>query len=61
MTELSEQAAKILGPLSGTATVWSLALGIRLGIFEQLQFFETRPRRGAGHQIANPDREKEEQ
>ena len=36
MTELSEQAAKILGPLSGTATVWSLDLGLRLGMFEQL-------------------------
>jgi len=36
MTEPSEQAAKILGPLSGTAIVWSLDLGLRLGIFEQL-------------------------
>ncbi len=36
MTEPSEQAAKILGPLSGTATVWSLDLGLRLGIFEHL-------------------------
>jgi ubiquinone/menaquinone biosynthesis C-methylase UbiE len=36
MTELSEPAAKILGPLSGTAIVWSLDLGLRLGIFEQL-------------------------
>ncbi len=36
MTEPSEQAARILGPLSGTATVWSLDLGLRLGIFQQL-------------------------
>lgn len=36
MAEVSEQAAKILGPLSGTATVWSLDLGLRLGIFDQL-------------------------
>lgn len=36
MTQPSEQAAKILGPLSGTATVWTLDLGLRLGIFEQL-------------------------
>ena len=36
MAQASEQAAKILGPLSGTATVWSLDLGLRLGIFEQL-------------------------
>lgn len=36
MTEPSEQGAKILGPLSGTATLWSLDLGLRLGIFEQL-------------------------
>ncbi len=36
MTEPSEQAAKILGPLSGTATVWALDLGLRLGLFEYL-------------------------
>ena len=36
MSEASGQAAKILGPLSGTATVWSLDLGLRLGIFEHL-------------------------
>ncbi|MBW3555694.1 MAG: methyltransferase domain-containing protein [Actinobacteria bacterium] len=36
MTELSEQAAKVLGPLSGTATVWSLDLGLRLGLFQHL-------------------------
>ena len=36
MTQLAEQAAKILGPLAGTATVWSLDLGLRLGIFEHL-------------------------
>ena len=37
MTEPSVQAAKILGPLSGTATVWSLDLGLRLGIFDYLK------------------------
>lgn len=36
MTQVSEQAAKILGPLSGTATVWALDLGLRLGIFNEL-------------------------
>jgi SAM-dependent methyltransferase len=36
MTELTEQAAKVLGPLSGTATVWALELGLRLGVFDQL-------------------------
>lgn len=36
MAELSEQAAKVLGPLSGTATVWALDLGLRLGVFEHL-------------------------
>ncbi|MEX0790607.1 MAG: hypothetical protein WD178_07530, partial [Actinomycetota bacterium] len=36
MVEIKEQAAKVLGPLSGTATVWALDLGMRLGIFEHL-------------------------
>ncbi|MDQ3465131.1 MAG: methyltransferase domain-containing protein [Actinomycetota bacterium] len=36
MIELSEQAAKVLGPLSGTATVWALELGLRLGLFAEL-------------------------
>lgn len=36
MAEIAEQAAKILGPLSGVATAWALDLGIRLGIFEHL-------------------------
>ena len=36
MSEPSEQAAKILGPLSGTATVWALDLGLRLGLFHYL-------------------------
>lgn len=36
MAELSEQAAKVLGPLSGTATVWALELGLRLGLFQEL-------------------------
>lgn len=34
--EVAEQAAKILGPLSGTATIWAAELGIRLGCFEHL-------------------------
>jgi SAM-dependent methyltransferase len=34
--ELTEQAAKILGPLSGTATVWAAELGLRLGVFQHL-------------------------
>lgn len=33
MSELPEQAAKILGPLAGTATTWSLDRGLRLGVF----------------------------
>lgn len=36
MIEIKEQAAKVLGPLSGTATVWALDLGLRLGIFDHL-------------------------
>lgn len=36
MTDLSEQVQKILGPLAGTASVWSLELGLRLGIFQHL-------------------------
>lgn len=36
MTEVSEQAAKVLGPLSGTASIWALDLGLRLGVFERL-------------------------
>ena len=50
MTEPSEQAAKILGPLSGTATVWSLDLGLRLGIFEQLL---DRPSGATAEEVAN--------
>ena len=49
MTEASEQAAKILGPLSGTATVWSLDLGVRLGIFENLV---DRPSGATAEQVA---------
>jgi len=33
---VQEQSAKLLGPLSGTATVWALELGLRLGIFDEL-------------------------
>ncbi len=50
MTELSEPAAKILGPLSGTAIVWSLDLGLRLGIFEQLV---ERPSGATAEEVAN--------
>ncbi len=50
MTEPSEQASKILGPLSGTATVWSLDLGLRLGIFEQLV---ERPSGATAEEVAN--------
>jgi SAM-dependent methyltransferase len=50
MTAPTEQAAKILGPLSGTATVWSLDLGLRLGIFEQLL---DRPSGATAEEVAN--------
>ena len=40
MSDLATQAAKITGPLSGTASVWALDLGLRLGVFEHLA---TRP------------------
>lgn len=36
MTNITEQAAKILGPLSGAATIWALDTGLRLGLFEHL-------------------------
>lgn len=36
MADVKEQAAKVLGPLSGTATVWGLELGLRLGVFQHL-------------------------
>lgn len=36
MTDITEQAAKVLGPLSGTATIWALDTGLRLGVFEHL-------------------------
>lgn len=36
VTEIAEQASKILGPLSGLATTWALDLGLRLGLFEHL-------------------------
>jgi SAM-dependent methyltransferase len=37
---VQEQSAKLLGPLTGTAAVWSLELGLRLGLFDELA---TRP------------------
>lgn len=37
---LPDQAAKLLGPISGTATVWGLELAIRLGLIDLLA---TRP------------------
>jgi SAM-dependent methyltransferase len=36
MATMPEQATKVLGPLSGTATTWALDLGLRLGLFEHL-------------------------
>lgn len=50
MTELKEQAAKVLGPLSGTATVWSLELGLRLGVFQELA---TRPGGATAGEVAS--------
>ena len=49
MSEPSEQAAKILGPLAGTATTWSLDLGLRLGVFGLLA---TRPSGAAAEEVA---------
>ena len=49
MTELKEQAAKVLGPLSGTATVWGLDLGLRLGVFAHLA---TRPAGATADEVA---------
>lgn len=50
MTQLQDQAAKVLGPLSGTATVWSLDLGLRLGLFG---FLAGRPAGVAPEEVAN--------
>lgn len=50
MTELTEQAAKILGPLSGVATIWSLDLGLRLGLFRLL---EQSPQGASADEIAS--------
>ena len=50
MAELAEQAGKILGALSGTATVWGLELGLRLGIFEHLA---TEPDGATAEQVAS--------
>lgn len=38
MTQLTiqDQSAKLLGPLTGTASVWALELGLRLGLFDEL-------------------------
>jgi SAM-dependent methyltransferase len=36
MVEIADQAAKILGPVSGLATAWALDLGLRLGLFGKL-------------------------
>ena len=33
---IQDQSAKILGPLTGTASTWALELGLRLGIFDHL-------------------------
>jgi len=50
MTELKEQAAKILGPLSGTTTVWGIDLGLRLGVFRLLA---DRPAGAAPEEVAD--------
>lgn len=47
---VAEQAAKILGPLSGTATVWAAELGLRLGVFEHLA---DRPNGATVEEVAN--------
>ncbi len=49
MAQLIDQAAKVLGPLSGTATVWSLELGLRLGLFDHLA---TRPHGATADEVA---------
>jgi SAM-dependent methyltransferase len=36
MTAIADQAGKIMAPLAGTATVWGLELGLRLGVFQHL-------------------------
>ena len=41
MAQVAEQAAKVLGPLGSTATIWGLDLGLRLGIFDHLARTET--------------------
>lgn len=33
---MHDQSAKLLGPLAGTATVWALELGLRLGLYDEL-------------------------
>lgn len=33
---IQEQSAKLLGPLTGTVSVWALELGLRLGLFDEL-------------------------
>ncbi len=50
MAELAEQAGKILGALSGTATVWGIELGLRLGIFDHLA---GRPEGATAEQVAS--------
>lgn len=46
---IAEQAAKILGPLSGAATVCGLELGLRLGVFEHLA---TQPAGATAEEVA---------
>lgn len=36
MTQVADQAGKVLAPLASTATIWGLELGLRLGIFDHL-------------------------
>ena len=34
---IQDQSAKLLGPLTGTASVWALELGLRLGLLDELR------------------------
>lgn len=36
MAEIAEQAAKVLGALAGATTTWGLDLGLRLGVFDEI-------------------------
>ena len=49
MTQITEQATKVLEPLSGAASVWALDLGLRLGVFDHLA---TRPEGATADEVA---------